>query len=306
MTSNLEHPRNATHVMIADKHEAVILPTSKPDQRFHQRWWTALPAIPARRDCTAYRRLWRQFADHTMNTFAVNKGIFAPRNRGFYVEGREDHLVPSFFENFALFPDFHWLECLLTRLAIHCEGGIRTARWCYSYSELLAEGGRPHADIVMMWQDNSGKAVMAIETKKPGCGRMGLGTKDDPSHGHYLRYKNMRLIDRRNQALLLDERDLRHLPDEIKNTAAVVTWQELVAIQRSEVERLEVSQEIQEFLLSRLDAHYAALGLTSAQTYPEGAHAKVTRYAELRVLNAPECVKDWDWVRVFLRRASSK
>jgi len=297
MTKNLDHQKSMTDskIMLSPKKvEAVLLPTSKPNQRFHQRWWTSLPAIPARRDCPAYRRLWRQFADHTMNTFAFNDGIFAPRNRGFYVEGHEDHLVPAIFENFTLFPDFYWLECLLARLAILCDGPVGEVRWSYSYSELLPDKeGRPHADIVMMWRDNSGEAVMAIETKKPGSGRMSFGVKDNPSNGYYLRYQEMRSIDRRHQVLLVDERNLRHLPDELRSTPAVFTWQELVAIQRGAVERMEVSQEILELVLSRLDAHCAVLGLASARSHPESMCANVTRYAELRELNVPNSVKDW-------------
>jgi hypothetical protein len=293
MITNLNHPQNALNqVALAGRHEPVFLPTSKPNQRFHQRWWTALPAIPATRDCHAYRRLWRQFADHTMNTFVVTDGLFAPRNRGFYVEGREDHLVPCFFENFALFPEFIWLERILSRLGIPFEGEIINARWGYSYSELLPTNeGRPHADIVMMWQDDRGRAVVAIETKKPGCGRSAVGAKDFPSNGHYLRYQKMRPIDRRYQALLVDDGDLRHLPEDVRNSSGVVTWQELIAIQRGAVERTTVSNEIRDLVLLRLDAHYDALGLFSDQTYSGSACA--IRYEELRALNAPSCVKDW-------------
>ena len=308
MTSNLDHPQNTTHVMIADRHEAVLLPTSKPDQRFHRRWWTALPAIPARRDCLAYRRLWRQFADHTMNTFAVTNGIFAPRSRGFYVEGREDHLVPAFFENFALFPDFYWLESLLKQLGIHFEGSIRRARWSYSYSELLpGKEGRPHADIVVMWHDNSGKAALVIEAKKPRCGRKGFGTKDNPSNGYYLRYQEMRSIDRRHQGLIVDKCDLRILPDDMQNMKAVVTWQELITVQRNSVKHMEISQEISDLVLSRLDAHYADLGLELASDAPRKrsrqSHAlRGTARIECSGLRKGLAGR----VRVFLRRSSSK
>lgn len=299
MTSNLDQQQNATHVinevaLAADRHDAIFLPTSKPNQRFHQRWWTALPAIPATRNCPAYRRLWRQFADHTMNTFKRSNGSVVPGSRGFYVEGREDHLVPAFFENFTLFPDFQWLQHLLARLGIPCEGRITGAAWSYSYSEFLPHlGHRPHADILVMWHDNAGKAVLVIEAKRPGCGRQGFGVKDAPANGYYLGYGAMRGIDRRHQALLVDEHDVRHLPDEMGRNPSVVTWQEVITIQREAVERTEVSQEIRELVLSRLEAHCAALGLASARTHPQGARVNVSRYAELRALKAPDCVKDW-------------
>jgi hypothetical protein len=248
----------------------------------------------ATRDCPAYKRLWRQFADHTMNTFAAENGLFSPRNRGFYVEGREDHLVPAFFENFVLFPDFLWLEDLLSRLGIHHQGGITNARWSYSYSELLpANGGRPHADLVVMWQDDIGNGVLAIEGKKPGCGRLGFGSKDDPTNGHYLRYQKMRSINRRHQALLVDDSDLRHLSYSANSMKTVITWQDLIAIQRDEAERLLVPEEIRSLVLSRLNAHYAELGLVSALASAYRATANVTRYAELRAMNAPGCTKNW-------------
>src|SRR5258705_6374957 len=115
----------------------------------------------------AYRRLWRQFADHTMNTATITDGVAKPGSRGFYVEGREDHLVPAFFENFALLPDFQWLDDLLSRLAIPHDGGISDAAWSYSYEEVLAGERRPRiADIVVMWRENKGEAILVIEAKR--------------------------------------------------------------------------------------------------------------------------------------------
>jgi hypothetical protein len=168
----------------------VLLPTLNSAQRFHSRWWTALPAIPTKRESAAYHRLWRQFADHTMNTFTVGEGgKVRPGNRGFYVEGREDHLVPAFFENFSMFSDFRWLELLLKRLEIPFKDRIKNAAWSYSYSEFLpSHGCRPHADIVLMWRDAAGVAVLAIEAKKPGFAGAGISPKDDPRNGYYLGY----------------------------------------------------------------------------------------------------------------------
>ena len=284
--------RLASRVAIEGKHEPILVPTSKPNQHFHQRWWTTLPAIPATRDCLAYKRLWRQFADHTMNTFAAENGVFSPRNRGFYVEGREDHLVPAFFENFTLFPDFRWLENVLSRLGINHQGSIRNARWSYSYSELLPHnGGRPHVDLIVMWQDDRGNGVLAIETKKPGCGRAGFGSKDVPSNGHYLRYQKMRSVDRRHQALLIDENDLRYLSNGAERMRGVITWQDLIAIQRDAVEQL--SQTVRNLVLSRLNAHFAELGFVSTHALAHPASANVTRYAELRALVAPASAIDW-------------
>jgi hypothetical protein len=274
--------------------EPIFLPTSKPNQRFHNRWWTALPAIPTMRECIGYRRLWRQFGDHTMNTFSDSNGVFIPRGRGFYVEGREDHLVPAFFENFSLFPDFSWLECLLARLGIPCEGKTENASWSYSFEQVLAGESRPRiADIVVMWRDNRGKAVLVIEAKKPGCGRGGIGMKDDPTTGYYLKYREMRSIDRTFQALLVDEDDVRYLSDEIKGSSALITWQEVSAIQRSAAAALEIPNDIRELLLSRLDGHYSALSLTPPQTYQPIASGNSARYAELRGLNAPDDLRYW-------------
>ena len=201
MTSNTDPMRATPMLALPTGNHPVFLSTSNPRQRCHQRWWTALPAIPATRNDTAYRRLWRHAADHTMNTFKSLNGCAVLGNRGFYVEGREDHLVPAFFENFTLFADFRWLQQLLARLAIPSDGTITNAAWNYSYSELLPGKGRPHADIVLMWRDRSGSAVLVLEAKKPGGARSGIGVKDHPANRYYLRYSAMRGIERRSQAL---------------------------------------------------------------------------------------------------------
>jgi hypothetical protein len=274
--------------------EPVFLPTSDQNRRFHRRWWTALPAIPATRECFGYQRLWRQFADHTMNTFSNSNGVFRPGSRGFYVEGREDHLVPAFFENFSLFPNFSWLERLLARLAIPCEGRITSAAWSYSYEEVLPGERRPRiADIVAMWQDDQGKAVLVIEAKKPRCGRTGIGDKDNPANGYYLKYREMCSFARRSQALLIDENDVRYLPKQMASTPAVVTWQELVSLQRNAAAALSITEDIRELLLSRLDGHYCALNLAPSQARPPIASGDNGRYDELRALNVPGCVRDW-------------
>jgi hypothetical protein len=279
--------------LLDGRREAVILATSNPQQRCHHRWWTALPAIPATRGCAAYRRLSRHFADHTMNAFRNSTDPIVLGSRGFYVEGREDHLVPAVFENFSMFPNFQWLEQLLASFSIPFEGEITKAAWSYSYSELLPGKGRPHADIVICWRDQGGRAVLVIEAKKPGCGRNGFNTKDYPQIGHYLGYRAMHGIQRRHQALLLDQRDLRCLPAELQDSPKVITWQELIEIQRTGVQRLDVSENIRRLVLARLDAHHSALGLTPNSPEAGDVRADATRYAELQALDAPECIKAW-------------
>jgi hypothetical protein len=220
-------------IKLDGRQESAFLPCVRTDQRFHRRWWTALPGLPASKNSRPYRRLQRQFADHTMNTCKRVNGHFLRGPRGFYVEGREDHLVPAFFENFALFPNFYWLECVLSRLSVAWTGTITNAAWSYSYEEVLPGERRPRiADVVIMWRDASGDGILVIEAKKPGCGRNGVGKKDDPSNTYYLKYRAMRLITRQHQALLMDERDLRWLPLEMKDSRSVISWQELIAIQK--------------------------------------------------------------------------
>jgi hypothetical protein len=221
-------------------------------------------------------------------------GLIIPgSSRGFYVEGREDHLVPAFFENFTLLPDFQWLERVLDRLAVTRNGGIINASWSYSYSELIPGRGRPHADIVIMWRDDGGDALLVIEAKRPGCGPKGCGEKDDPANLYYLHYAAMRRIERRSQALLLDDSDLRTLPERVKSNPAVITWQDLIRIQLDFVTALSVDRQVKEWVIERLTAHYAELGLIAAKGPIPVARGDAASYAQIRALDAPDCIKDW-------------
>lgn len=223
--------------------------------RMHARWWTALPAIPPSPAMPAYRRLRRQFADHTMNTWRETDEGVRPGGRGFYVEGREDHLVPAAVENFAMFSDTVWFEEILRQVGHPPVGSVEDVNWTYSYEEKFPDSIRI-ADIVFMWRDAGGEAVLVFEAKKPGAGRK-LVEKDLPPNGYYLAFGAFQPIRRRYQALLLDQRDSDRLPDAAR---PVLTWQSLLRIQVERAAALPIESDLRDTLIQRLKAHHAILG----------------------------------------------
>jgi hypothetical protein len=144
-----------------------------------------------------------------------------------------------------------------------------------------------------MWRDRGGDAVLVIEAKRPGCGRKGCGEKDDPTSRYYLHYAAMNGIARRSQALLIDERDIHNLPDHLRNGPSLITWQDLIRIQVDEVNALQIDREVKELVLQRLTAHHVDLGLIAPNALPPIARADAARYAVLRAMDAPDCIKDW-------------
>jgi hypothetical protein len=229
-----------------------------------------------------------------MNTWSESGGLIKPGSRGFYIEGREDHLVPSFFENFALFSEFTWLEQLIAKMEIPYVTPIRAARWSYSYEEVPLNERRPRiADILLMWRDASDEdAILAIEAKKPGCATKTIGPKDDPREGYYLKYGEMYSIHRRYQALLVDARDRERLSLDLQRHPCVINWQELAELQKEAAANLPIATSVIEILLTRLRAHYSALGLSSDKL-DIPAIANEDRYLELAAKTEIESVQNW-------------
>jgi hypothetical protein len=221
----------------------------------HTYWWTAIPALPSRRDTLAYRRLMRVFGDHTIGPA-----------QSAYSATSERHLVASFFENFALDKEYRWIQRLALRLNMLC-GTIHNAAWSYEYEDQLAiskrNGGPGIADVVVSWRDDAGDAVVVIEAKKPGGVRsVGLNDKDDPRRGAYLRYAKMQSISRRQQMLLVGHRDLARLPRELSKEPHVITWEELAAIQHECL--IPYASERAAVFGACLQDHHSRLGLTVA------------------------------------------
>jgi hypothetical protein len=268
--------------------------TTNPATRMHANWWTAVPALPASPVDVGYRRLWRQFADHTMNTWTLDgAGAIKPGGRGFYVEGREDHLVPAFFENFSLFPDGSWLQRICSIAEIPTRGAIEQLAWSYSYEEVLPGERRPRiADVTIMWRDELGKAVAVIEAKKPGYSFSSLDEKDHPKSGYYLRYRAMSDVNRKHQLLLIDERDRRRLGSDLRDSPSVVTWQALAAIALDSALCLRIEAKTSDMVHTRLAAHFRQLGLFQDQI-ADAIADDVPDYARFRALAAGAQVLNW-------------
>lgn len=275
-----------------DQLDAVLLPTANTRQKVHRYWWTALPAIPSQKGSAPYNRLWRQFADHTMNTVRQEGNTFKVGGRGFYVEGREDHAVPAFFENFTLYPTNVWFERILERLGIRCMGSVHRIAWAYSHEEtLLGERRCRIADIVFSWRDDDGDALLVIEAKKPNCARLTLDAKDYPSNGYYLKYSSMKAHGRRFQALLIDDRNKTQLPESLQNSTAVITWQELAGIQCNSARDLDRGN-VQDIVLTRLSAHHLELEIGSALD-PSSPSSVNFGSLDWHSEGLPQCLADW-------------
>jgi len=269
--------------------------TTNPNTLMHANWWTAMPALPSSNSAEGYRRLWRQFADHTMNTWVDNPdGTTKPGSRGFYIEKREDHLVPAFFENFALFLDGLWLQQICAISGIRTSGPITKLAWSYSYEEVLVGERRPRiADVTIMWRDDLGEAVAVIEAKKPGYSFTSLSQKDHPESGYYLNYSAMSGIERRHQLLLIDENDRRHLnKNGLSISVSVITWQHLAKIALDLALELPIKEKKVDLVCARLKAHYGALGLLPEQRDVD-ATGDAESYAYFQSFDIPQRLIDW-------------
>jgi hypothetical protein len=239
---------------------STFMATENPSTKMHRYWWTALPAIPSSRLSLAYRRLKRQFADHTMNTWTACGDAIRPGGRGFYVEGREDHLVPAFFEDFSLFPDFGWFEDLLRLADVPTRGAITRLAWSYSYESRVLSETRPRiADVVFMWEDRGGKGVLVVEAKK-AMGNPTISEKDLPQSGYYLQYQAFHPVDRRHQVLLVGAEFAKRA---LAGIGGVLTWQQLADLKLSAAMNLtNPSREIGDLIQTRLRSHHHNLHLT--------------------------------------------
>jgi hypothetical protein len=230
-----------------------------------------------------------------MNTWtSLADGRVRPGGRGFYVETREDHLVTSFFEDFSMFAGSLWICEIIRACGISFAGTISDFSWSYSYEEVLSGERRPRiADVVIVWRDDLGKAVLVIEAKRPGFARGGLSAKDEPDKGYYLAYNGFDGIDRRYQALLVDNRDIFRLSAVARTSKLVLTWQDLCSIKSRAVQGLTIGSSLQGELLTRIDVHHAILGLSSSDRTPTTITGTEAAYAKFRSLDIPSEVRDW-------------
>lgn len=99
---------------------------------------------------------------------------------------------------------------------------------------------------------------MVFEAKRPNGLKAGLNEKDDPRRGLYLTYPSMGDIHRKKQFLLIDQRDVGRLPEDLRDDPSVLTWQELLQLQRAAICRSASSASAE--LWHGLTRHYSLLG----------------------------------------------
>ena len=228
------------------------------ERRFHDHWWTCLPALPNSKEDYAYTRLMRLFADHTLNsTVGTSK-------RSVYKHGGEDHLVMSFFENFSVDAHYRWVDFIARRLEMK-SGPIVAARWSYAFEERVFGEARPRiADLILHWRDSAGDAVVVIEAKRKGGLPKGLGSKDDPDSKYYMHYSAVRDISRKQQMLLVDQSDVKLLPSHLVSDPRLITWQEFSQLQRDIFVYLAGSTNA-DAVDAKLVAQYREIGLAPGE-----------------------------------------
>lgn len=232
--------------------------------RVHRYWWTCIPALPADREDRNYHGLKRVWFDHTMNTFkTLPDGTIKPGSRGFYVEGREDHITPIVFQNWALYPDAEWVEPFLRLFGASPIGDVYRAAWCPSY-EASFNGGKRIIDVVVSWEDEDGLAAIVIEAKRH---RGKLDEKDKDGAGYYLSMPGFASLKRRHFGLLVDERDVTRFRAQLDGDESIATWQELAQLQIDCARDLSLSDELQVLVADLLADQFRYHGIFHDQAH---------------------------------------
>lgn len=234
-------------------------------------WWTFVPVLPLDRNDINYHVLRRQWADHTMNCIGEGPGGWRLKSgRGFYVEGREDHVTPVLFHIWAAIPNPSWVGSLLALLNIP-HSTVRRVRWSYSWEQRRDGAARPDiTDIVLCWEDDDGLAVLVVEAKRPGGS---LSDKDREDGQKYLEMPSIRPFGRKYVAFLVDGHDLEAVRAAIPAGVPVLSWQEMGGLQ-ADLVALHGAGANADLLRACVAKHYADLGMDFAPALHEALRGR--------------------------------
>lgn len=228
-------------------------------RRVHRYWWTVLPALPASRRTRCYHALRRMWNDHT-DLWQTPKGA-EPRARvpKFYVEGLEDHLTPAVFQTWVSLNGVDWAGALLSLIGSAVDGSVQHIAWSYQFVERLPGGGYSRmADIVLHWQDRSGRGTAVVEAKR----FKGKVSEKDFNGLDYTAIPSLVAAGRRvDYCLLIDSRDRMLLERTRQQLPKLATWQDLIALQIEELRRQHLADKATAMLVSSLVERSNHLGI---------------------------------------------
>jgi hypothetical protein len=256
-------------------------------------WWTIIPSLPESRSDPQYQMLKRLWADHTMNCLSNKTGDWKlASSRGFYVQGREDHITPALFHIWAAFPDSSWVASLLDLWAIP-HRHVRSAKWSYSWEQKRDLSRRPDiTDIVVCWEDEQGQAVLVIEAKRAG-GK--LSDKDLNGGTGYLQLPSIREFERKAVAFLVDEADVVPASAVLPPNTPITSWQAMGRLQAAHASQQTLALEARELLCSFIAKHYADLGFPLGPKWNlplgETFDGSEPRYKSFKTIAAPGSVE---------------
>ncbi len=242
-------------------------------------WWQGVPALPLSRQDHDYEVLRRVWDDHTMSG-----------SRGFYNPRSEDHLTVSLFHGFAALSRLGWACRLLARLGIEASV-ITRARFAYACEEVLdaalaSRHGRNFIipDIVLCWEDDAGRGLLAFEVKKPGG--PGPAEQDFVKLRSYADLPSMRHIPRRHSAFVLDR---KHVDNARLSGALALSWDDVLELQVESLADEPIPDDLRTEIGMGLRRHFAAAGVGSAPPAPVPDLTHV--YARAAALAIPERLK---------------
>ncbi len=242
-------------------------------KHIHRNWWTALIALPTSDQTPAFNALRRVWADPTINTvIETDEGeLETKRNRGFYREDSEDHLMVCLFENWAALPTCEWASDFLAACGAEPVGEISGVGWSYEYTQdrPKKKPGKLTADIVVYWKDQMGDGVLVLECKKPG--NRVWSDKDMPSNGLYLDVPGFDDITRKYACLLISEDD-RVAEEGRLGSEPVITWENLAEMQMTEFKKLHIADPIKAFMVGALVHQYASYNILAERAPYQWMH----------------------------------
>jgi len=231
--------------------------------------------------------------DHTMNCLSGSAGSWKlSSSRGFYVEGREDHITTVLFHIWALFPDFRWVGRLLDLWNVS-HADILRARWSYSWEQKRDKASRPDiCDIVLSYEDEVGQGIIVIESKRRGGA---MGDKDMNGGKRYLELPSLRSFKRRACVFLVDEDDVLSTVTKVPKDTPVISWQAVGRLQAELGGELPVPDAVRSRVQTYVAHHYADLGMAFCPLSSESIRSEFSgthdRYLQIRENSLPSSVE---------------
>lgn len=237
-------------------------------------WWASLPSVPDDPDSAAYLRLRRVWADHTLG-------------KGQHPLIEPDHpvgLVARFFENFRLFFPQAWLSALLSEIGwTKRTYRLHTARWSYGYE--AAESGPPlMCDLVIHARDSASDFILIGKALPRGGSLNTDGPLPEHLPGTWLDRGEFASARRQLMLYLVDADDAAQVaariedPDPDYDPAdpealdhydpprhAILTWQDLAAIQIRLALDLPLQQVYRSYIANTIQWQYAQHDIRPSQ-----------------------------------------